>query len=63
MADKDMVQTTLRVDRETLYKARLALNLRGLSVAKYLSQKLEEAVREAEHAEEGKYGASRGTKN
>lgn len=63
MADKDMVQTTLRVDRETLYKARLALNLRGLSVAKYLSQKLEEVVREAEHAEEGKYGASRGTKN
>jgi hypothetical protein len=45
--DDKTVQTTLRVDRETLYKARLALNLRGLSVAKFLAQKLEEVVRES----------------
>lgn len=51
MAEKKqetMVQTTLRIEKETLYRARLALNLRGLSVAKYLTQKLEEVVQEAE---------------
>jgi len=59
MAEKDMVQTTIRVERETLYKARLALNLRGLSVAKYLAQKLDEVVQEAEGQKEIKRATRR----
>lgn len=43
---KKMVQTTIRIDAETLYEARLALNLQGLSVAKFFAQKLEEVVQE-----------------
>ena len=45
MAEKKMVQTTIRIDATTLYEARHALNLQGLSVAKFVVQKLEEVVR------------------
>lgn len=46
MAEKKMVQTTIRIEAETLYEARHALNLQGLSVAKFVAQKLEEVVRD-----------------
>jgi hypothetical protein len=45
MAERKMV-TTIRIDAETLYAARHALNLRGLSVAKFVTRKLEEVVHE-----------------
>lgn len=43
---KKMVQTTLRIDSETLLDARHYLNLQGLSVTKFLTQKLEEVAEE-----------------
>lgn len=46
MAERKMVVTTIRIEAETLYEARHALNLQGLSVAKFVTQKLEEVVRE-----------------
>lgn len=51
---KKMVQTTLRIDAETLLDARHYLNLQGLSVTKYLTQKLEEMARayREEHPEQ-----------
>lgn len=42
---KKMVQTTLRIDPETLLDARHYLNLQGLSVTKFLTEKLEEVAR------------------
>lgn len=54
MGAKKMVQTTIRSEPEILYKARLALNLRGLSVAKFINQKLQEVVNEYEQSQQQK---------
>jgi Spy/CpxP family protein refolding chaperone len=44
MTEPKMVQTTIRIDAKTLYEARLALNLKGLNIQKFVAQKLEEVV-------------------
>jgi hypothetical protein len=53
-----MVQTTLRIERETLYEAKHYLSLEGISVARFVTKKLEEFVEQyrTEHPERAPRG-------